>query len=73
MIDQIGIALTGVTAVWLTQDKRDAWRRWACIFGMVGQPFWFWAAIAAKQWGIVFVCCLYTVAWGRGIWTHWLR
>ena len=40
-LDQIGIAFSGVLAVWLTQDKRERWRRWACIFGLLGQPFWF--------------------------------
>src|SRR5690349_4659559 len=51
-LDQIGITLSGVIAVWLTQDKRIAWRRWACIFGMFAQPFWFYAAWKAEQWGI---------------------
>jgi hypothetical protein len=71
-LDQIGIALTGVTAIFLSQSGRESWRRWACIFGMIGQPFWFYAAITASQWGIVFVNTLYTVAWGKGLLTHWL-
>jgi hypothetical protein len=71
-LDQIGIALSGVIAVWLTQDKRDSWRRWACIFGILGQPFWFYAAWSAEQWGIFALCMLYTYAWARGLWTHWL-
>jgi hypothetical protein len=50
-LDQIGITLSGVIAVWLTQDKRATWQRWACIFGMVAQPFWFYAAWKAEQWG----------------------
>ena len=37
-LDQIGITLSGVIAVWLTQDMRATWRRWACIFGMLAQP-----------------------------------
>jgi hypothetical protein len=72
MIEQVGIVLTGVTAVWLTQDKRQSWRRWACIFGLVGQPFWFYAAWSAEQWGIFFVCILYTLSWLRGIKNNWL-
>ena len=71
-LDQIGIALSGVIAVWLTQDKRESWRRWACIFGMLGQPFWFYATWKAEQWGIFALCTLYTYAWARGVWTHWL-
>src|SRR5262245_27672368 len=71
-VDQIGIALSGVIAVWLTQDERESWRRWACIFGMLGQPFWFYAAWSAEQWGIFALCALYTYAWARGVWTHWV-
>ena len=32
VLDQVGILVTGVIAVWLTQHKRESWRRWACIF-----------------------------------------
>jgi hypothetical protein len=72
-LDQIGITLSGVIAVWLTQDKRATRQRWACIFGMLAQPFWFYAAWRAEQWGIFAMCTLYTYAWARGLWTHWLR
>ena len=71
-LEQIGITLSGVIAIWLSQDERAAWRRWACIFGMLGQPFWFYAAWKAEQWGIFALCTLYTYAWARGVWTHWL-
>ena len=72
MIDQIGIVLTGVVAVFLTQSKREYLRRYACLFGLAGQPFWFLAAIKAHQWGVFIVCVLYTAAWAKGFWTHWL-
>ena len=65
-LDQIGITVSGVIAVWLTQDKRATWRRWACIFGMLAQPFWFYAAWKAEQWGIFAMCTLYTYAWAKG-------
>ena len=71
-LEQIAIAFSGVIAVWLTQDERESRRRWACIFGMLGQPFWFYAAWKAQQWGIFTLCALYTYAWTRGLWTHWL-
>ncbi|WP_423176256.1 MULTISPECIES: hypothetical protein [unclassified Stenotrophomonas maltophilia group] len=72
MIEQIAIAATGVTAIWLTQSKSEKARRFACLFGLAGQPFWFASAIAAEQWGIVVLCCFYTVAWARGVWNNWL-
>lgn len=72
-MEQLGIALTGVVAIWLSQDKREEWRRYACLFGMAGQPFWFYATINAAQWGMVFVCCLYTYSWARGVWNNWIE
>lgn len=71
-MDQIGIALTGVTAVFLSQDRRLSWRRWAGIIGCIGQPFWFYAAWKAEQWGIFGLCFLYTASWMRGVYNHWI-
>lgn len=73
MIEQIFIGLFGVTAVWLSQDGRDSVRRWACIVGLIAQPFWFYATWKAGQWGIFSLCFLYTYSWLRGIKTHWLK
>lgn len=72
MIDQIGIALTGVAAVFLTQSQLERRRRYACLFGLAGQPFWFYSSIAAEQWGIVAVSVLYAVAWAKGARQYWL-
>lgn len=72
MIEQIGIALTGVTAIYLSQDKRENVRKWACIFGLGGQPFWFYSSWTAEQYGIFALCFLYTLAWARGFNAHWL-
>ena len=72
-LDQLAIALTGATAAWLTQSRSSKARRFACIFGIVGQPFWFWAALQAEQWGIFAVSVLYSVAWLRGLWVHWIK
>ncbi len=73
MIDQIGIAMTGVTAIFLTQAKSPKWQRYACLFGMAGQPFWIYSAWHAGQWGILALTALYTAAWAKGIWSHWAK
>ena len=72
MIDQIGIAVFGVTAIFLSQAKDLKERKFACLFGLAGQPFWFWSAIEAEQWGIFVLCCFYTIAWARGFKTNWI-
>lgn len=73
MIDQIGIACTGVVAIFLTQSKHEWMRRYACLFGIAGQPFWIYSAVHAEQWGVLTLTALYTLAWARGVWTHWIK
>ena len=73
MIDQIAIALTGVVAIFLTQSSNPEHRRYACLFGMASQPFWFYAAYTAGQWGILILNCFYALAWGKGVWLHWIQ
>lgn len=72
MIAQLGIALFGVVAIWLSQAASDNQRKYACLFGLASQPFWFWSAYMAEQWGIFALCVLYTVSWLRGLNQHWL-
>lgn len=69
--DQVAIAILGAAAAWLSQERRASWRRWACVFGMLGQPFWFWATWEAQQWGMFALSAVYAAAWMRGAWVHW--
>jgi hypothetical protein len=73
VIEQIGIMICGLTAVFLSQDSRESWRKWACIFGLCGQPFWFYATWQAQQWGIFALCFLYAYSWARGVRTYWIK
>lgn len=73
MLAQIGIALCGVSAVWLSQDPRLAWRRWSPVLGLLGQPFWFVETISSGQWPITALCALYTWSWWRGFRVLWLQ
>ena len=72
MIEQIGIALFGVTAVFLSQSEDIKFRRWACVFGLAGQPFWFYMSFTAGQWGVFALCFLYSFSWAKGFRTHWM-
>lgn len=68
---QLAIAFTGVTAIFLTNGSPRQ-RRWAPLFGLAGQPFWFITAYQAEQWGIFALCTLYTVAWSRGFYRNFI-
>lgn len=71
-IDQIIIFLTGMIAIWLVNDKRESYRKYSSIFGLLGQPFWFYTTYKAEQWGILFLTIFYTIAWGRGFYYSWI-
>ena len=73
MIDQVAILFTGVVAVWLSQDKQESRRKWAPIFGLAGEPFWFYSAWLADQWGILALSLVYSAGWARGIKTYWWK
>jgi hypothetical protein len=72
MIEQTFIALTELIAIWLIQEKRKEYRKWACIFGLLGQPFWFYAAFNADQWGAFILCFFFTLAWLKSFKDNWL-
>lgn len=71
-MEQIFIAFTGVIAIYLTQQKNDNIKKYACLFGMAGQPFWFYSAYTSEQWGIFTLCVFYTYSWWVGIKNNWL-
>lgn len=70
--EQYAIMALGPIAAWLTQDTRAAWRRWACIFGLLSQPFWFYACWESRQAGMLLMTGIYTIVWARGIVSYWL-
>lgn len=72
-MDQLAIALTGSIAIWLVNDQREPWRKWASVFGLAGQPFWVYSAFIAEQWGVLALTAIYTVAWARGFRNAWLQ
>ncbi len=73
MFAQIVIAITGLIAIALTQQEKLELRKYACIFGLAGQPFWFHATYVAEQWGIFGLTFAYTIAWIKGVHTYWIK
>jgi hypothetical protein len=71
-MDQLFIAIFGVSAIWLSQDADIERRKYASILGLVGQPFWFYASYTTEQWGIFVLCFLYSWAWLKGFKLHWI-
>lgn len=73
MIEQIAIAMTGVIAIVLVQSRSEKLRRYACLFGLAGQPFWLHSAADADQCGVFGLSVIYAAAWGHGFWVHWVK
>jgi hypothetical protein len=72
-MEQIAIGFTGVVAIWLSQQSKEEWKKYACIFGMIGQPFWFYSAYKAQQWGIFILCFFYAYSWIMGFYNNWIK
>lgn len=72
-LDQFALGLLGVTAIFLSQSQHAQRRRFACLFGLASQPFWFYATWKAEQWGIMGLSVLYTLSWARGFYYGWVK
>jgi hypothetical protein len=72
-MEQVVIAFTGVIAIFLTQQKNESIKKYGCLFGLAGQPFWFYSAYTSEQWGIFVLCLFYTYAWCLGVKNNWLN
>lgn len=72
-LDQLAIAILSPLAVWLTQQPGNEKRqRWACVVGLVSQPFWFYSVWQSGDWGIGVGCVLYSAIWLQGAWKYWV-
>lgn len=72
-MEQLMIAFTGVIAIFLTQQSNDRIKKYACLFGLAGQPFWFYSAYTNEQWGIFVLCVFYTYSWALGFKNNWIK
>lgn len=72
-IDQLGIAVFGVAGIALANAKTHRYRKWASIFGLAGQGFWFYMATINKLWGVLVLSFVYTAFWGVGLYNNWIR
>lgn len=73
MLEQIALAILGTSAAWLSQDARLRVARFACLCGLLAQPFWFVVEIAAGNWPVVWLCVVYSAIWIRGLLNFWIR
>ena len=70
-VSQSFILLVGGAAIWLV-GRKEEWRRWGYVLGLVSQPFWFYSTIRTEQWGMFVLSLWYTYSWGQGVYNYWL-
>lgn len=73
MIIQTLLALTGVIAIFITQQSNEKIKKYAPIFGLLGQPLWYYTTIANDQYGIFVLSLGYTYLWGLGLYNSWFK
>jgi len=71
IISQIMIMICGASAIWLV-GRKEYWKRWGYVIGLIGQPFWFYTTIVNEQWGIFLMTLFYTYSWGQGLYNYWI-
>lgn len=71
-VEQIFIFIFGVSAILLV-GRNDKWRKYGFIFGLIGQPFWFYSAYHTQQWGVLLMCLFYTYSWSLGFYNNWIK
>lgn len=70
-MEQIFIAIFGLSALWMALGTSPIQRKWAPILGLCGQPFWFYFAYQSSGWGILILVCCYTAVYLRGAAVQW--
>lgn len=73
MMLQIAIAVFGGLAIFLTQQKHEELKRFACIFGLLSQPLFLIETFTNGQWGMFGLALFYTWAWWLGFYYQWLQ
>lgn len=71
-ISQLWITVFGATALWMMNGNSARHRRIGVLCGLASQPAWYTQLVVHDQWLMLPVYSLYTAAWLRGMWSHWI-
>lgn len=72
VVSQLWVTIFGVTALWMAQSRQERWRAAAVLFGLLGQPGWYFQLVIHGQWFMLPAFVAYTACWVRGFWIHWM-
>lgn len=69
---QICLFLFSVTGMFLLSSNKS-YRKYGFIINLISQPFWFLTTVPSKQYGLIALSCVYTIAWCMGIYNYFIR
>jgi len=69
MLIQIIITICGISSIWLV-GRKENWRKYGYVIGLVAQPFWFIWAYQTESWGILIMSIFYAYSWAQGVYNH---
>jgi hypothetical protein len=75
IISQSFAVILGCWSMWLVNQKHKEHpnKRWACILGLISEPFWMFTLLYHGQWIAIIVKLFYTYSWSVGIYNFWIK
>jgi hypothetical protein len=73
ILEQLGIAVPGLTALYMAMGGNAVMLKWAPVIGLCGQPAWAYFAWRTGAVGVGLLVPCYTAVYCRGIWMQWRR
>jgi len=73
IIIQVVLAIISLLPIALSQVKSPKIRRYDCIAGLIGQPFWFSYGWYIEAWSLCFLGVIYFGVFAYGFHTKWLK
>lgn len=72
-MNQLFIALFGLTSISFAMGNNARLRKWAPIIGLAGQPFWAYFAWQTGGWGLAVLVAAYSLVYLNGIRVQWKK
>lgn len=69
VVIQVAILVLSGSSIWFI-GRKEEWRKWGYLLGLISQPFWLYSTYTGEQWGIFALGIWYTYAWLQGIWNY---
>ena len=72
-MNQLFIAIFGLTSIYMAMGNNPVLRKWAPVIGLMGQPAWAWFAWQTQGWGLALLVLAYSLVYANGIRVQWRK